>query len=96
LARRYSAEVLLAQEPERLSGVIATVLQVLARGDVTSQRKLRAAVREARGRCSDGDVAAAVELLAAYVRRETGTRGATRYRLVSSALPAQLRALIEQ
>src|SRR5580704_9451078 len=85
--RRDCAEALFAEEPERLTGVAKAVLHVLAQGRVNSQRKLRAAVREALGRCSDGDVDAAVELLDAYVQRTSGARGATQYSLVAVRLP---------
>ena len=89
--RRDDARALLEDEPDRLAGVLLAVVQVLARGCMTSQRKLRAAVREELGCCSDGDVDAAVELLDAYVQRTTGTRGATHYTLEVDRLPSELR-----
>jgi hypothetical protein len=85
---------LLEQHPERLARVVAALLEVLARGEVASQRRLRDAVRTLLGRCSDGDVDAAIELLGEGVRRTTIARGATRYVLDVHALPPELRAIV--
>ena len=62
-----------------------------SQGRIGSQRMLRAAVRGVLGRCSDGDVDAAVEVLGACVRRTTGGRGATKYTLDVARLPPELR-----
>lgn len=93
--RRSRARALVNEHPERVARVMVAVVQVLGQGPVQSQRKLRAAVREVVGRCSDGDVDGAVELLGPCVRRATGTeRGATRYRLEMHALPPELRRIV--
>ncbi len=89
--RRDAAEALFEQDPERLAGVLLAVVRVLAQGRIGSQRMLRAAVRGVLGRCSDGDVDAAVEVLGACVRRTTGGRGATKYTLDVARLPPELR-----
>jgi hypothetical protein len=95
-ARRDHARRLLATFPERLAGVVAAVVAALADGPAPSLRKLRSTVRAALGRCSDGDVDAAVELLGACVRRTRGLRGATRYTLDVDALPREFRERLAQ
>jgi hypothetical protein len=89
--RRDCAEQLFREQPERLARVTAAVVQVLADGGASSQRKLREAVREVLGRCTDGDVDAAVEILGASIRRGSGPRGATRYGIDLNRLPVELR-----
>ena len=69
----------------------AAVVQVLANGGASSQRKLRGAVRELLGHCTDGDVDAAVEILGASIRRSSGPRGATRYGIDLNRLPVEFR-----
>jgi hypothetical protein len=90
--RRARANALAKEHPERLGQVLVTVVQVLAASPVRSQTKLRRAVRKVLGQCSDGDVDAAVQLLGAAVKRSTGSRGATVYRLDFDALPHELKA----
>jgi hypothetical protein len=89
--RRRVAERLCAEYPERLAAVLVATVRVLGRGSIGSQRKLRAAVRETLGQCSDGDVDAAVEVLGRAVLRSEGARGATLYALNACALPTDLR-----
>jgi hypothetical protein len=70
------------------------VIRVLAEHPVASQRQLRSAVRELLGRCSDGDVDAAVQLLGTCVMRTRRGRGATHYKLDVQALPPELRQIV--
>jgi hypothetical protein len=92
--RRDVAHDLLEQFPERLASVSLAVLQVLAQGRVPSLRKLRFAVRERLGRCSDGDVDAAVELLGGCLVRSPGPRGATGFALNLERLSPELLRLL--
>jgi hypothetical protein len=92
--RQNVAHDLLEQFPERLASVSLAVLQVLTTGRVPSLRKLRFAVRQRLGRCSDGDVDAAVELLGGCVVRSPGPRGATGFALDRKRLSPELRRLL--
>lgn len=90
-ARHDQAKRLLATFPERLTRVVAAVIDALVKAPAPSLRKLRSTVRATLGRCSDGDVDAAVELLGACIKRTRGARGATQYALDVDALPRELR-----
>lgn len=95
-ARRDHARRLHAAFPERVGSVAAAVVTALADAPATSLRKLRSIVRAALGRCSDGDVDAAVELLGACIKRTRGPRGATCYALDVHALPREFREQLAQ
>ncbi len=93
--RLTRARAVANEHPERVARVMVAVVHVLGQGPARSQRQLMAAVRQVVGRCSDGDVDNAVELLGLGVRRVRGTeRGATRYRLEMHALPPELRRIL--
>ena len=81
---------------ERIIDVAADVVRVLEDQPGLSLRQLRAAVRDVRGRCSDGDVDAAVVYLGSAVQRDPGPRSSHRHTLDPVLLPYDVQDRLER
>jgi hypothetical protein len=72
---------------ERLIPIAAVIVEVLKAQSGIGLRKLRVAVRNRLGRCTDADTDAALYLLGAAIERTVGPRGAHQYAIEMAKVP---------